>query len=104
MINSGYQCALMAPTEILAIQHYENFKKLLPNVNIELLTGSVTKKKKEEINYKLKNNDRVRIVTSTLAEGPNESWLDIVITASAKRKIRDFIAKNSQVLTFEKKG
>ena len=56
MINSGFQCALMAPTEILAHQHYENFKKLL-DVNIELLTGSITKKKKEEINKRLLNNE-----------------------------------------------
>lgn len=68
------------------------------------MTCAIVNDTQVDLNYKLKNNDRVRIVTSTLAEGPNESWLDIAITASAKRKIREFIAKNSQVLTFEKKG
>ena len=48
---SGYQSALMAPTEILAIQHYNNIKELLKglNINIELLVGSQTKKEKQEI-------------------------------------------------------
>ena len=50
MVNSHYQCALMAPTEILARQHYENFKKVLPHVNIELLVGSLTQKEKKDIN------------------------------------------------------
>ena len=48
MIKSGYQCALMAPTEILAEQHYNSFKSLLPNVNISLLTGSTIKKSKDK--------------------------------------------------------
>ena len=56
MVKSGFQCALMAPTEILAKQHYDNFCNLL-DINIELLTGSVTKKKKEDINKKLLNGD-----------------------------------------------
>ena len=56
MINSGYTCALMAPTEILANQHYNNFKNLL-DVNIELLTGSISKKKKDEVNKKLLNKE-----------------------------------------------
>lgn len=57
MITSGFQCALMAPTEILANQHYETFKKILKDTKIELLTGSINKKKKEEINKKLLNNE-----------------------------------------------
>ena len=57
MINSGYECALMAPTEILARQHYDNFKNILKDIRIELLTGSITKKKKDEINKKLENKE-----------------------------------------------
>ncbi len=57
MITSGFQCALMAPTEILANQHYETFKKILKDIKIELLTGSINKKKKEDINKKLLNNE-----------------------------------------------
>ncbi len=39
-IKSGYQCVMMAPTEILARQHFENALKVFPGVNIELITGS----------------------------------------------------------------
>ena len=57
MITSNYECALMAPTEILARQHYDNFKRLIPNVRVELLLGSITKKEKDKINEKLRNNE-----------------------------------------------
>lgn len=47
----NYQGALMAPTEILAIQHYNNIIKLFPKLNIKLLTGKTkTKDKKQVIN------------------------------------------------------
>lgn len=41
-VKSGYQCAMMAPTEVLARQHFENAMRVLADadVNIELLTGS----------------------------------------------------------------
>ncbi|MBD5390468.1 ATP-dependent DNA helicase RecG [bacterium] len=52
-INSGYQVAMMAPTEILAKQHFENFRKLFPDIQIELLTSSIRQKERTEILYKL---------------------------------------------------
>ncbi len=53
---SGYQSALMVPTEILATQHYETMKEILRdlNVNIALLTGSLPKNKKDLIHEELK--------------------------------------------------
>ena len=47
----GYQSALLAPTEVLAEQHFKNFKSLFKdlNINVELLVGSVSKKDKEDI-------------------------------------------------------
>lgn len=53
---SGYQSALMVPTEILATQHYETMKEILKdlNVNIALLTGSLPKKEKDFIHEELK--------------------------------------------------
>ena len=49
-VLNGYQGALMAPTEILASQHYDSFKEILERFNIksELLVGSLTKKQKEK--------------------------------------------------------
>ena len=53
---SGYQSAMMAPTEILAIQHYENFKKLFKdyNINVSLLIGKLSLKEKKKIYNDLK--------------------------------------------------
>lgn len=45
----GYQGALMAPTEILARQHYNNLIKLLPDLKVGLLTGKLKAKEKREI-------------------------------------------------------
>ena len=50
-LDNGFQACMMAPTEILASQHYESLKQLLfgMDVRVELLTGSVKGKKREEI-------------------------------------------------------
>ncbi len=52
---NGYQTSLMAPTEILATQHYYSIKKTLKDTNmvIELLTGSMTKKEQNNIKERL---------------------------------------------------
>ena len=64
---SGYQSALMVPTEILANQHFNNIKKLLGDrLKIELLTGSTSKKDKIRIYDELKNGD-INIIVGTHA-------------------------------------
>jgi ATP-dependent DNA helicase RecG len=54
-IGNGYQTAIMAPTEILANQHYESITNLVSELPIEvaLLTGSTKKNKRAEIHEKL---------------------------------------------------
>ena len=56
---SNYQTALMVPTEILAMQHYENALKIFgeTKMNIEIITSSTPKKKKEDIYSKLENGE-----------------------------------------------
>lgn len=54
---NGYQSAIMAPTEILATQHFQSFRSLLESrgVHVRLLVGSTSPKIKEEILNGLKN-------------------------------------------------
>ena len=64
-IASGFQVALMAPTEILATQHYETIISILPEMyhaKVALLTGSIPKKEKEAILQKLEQGEVAFIV------------------------------------------
>ena len=66
-INSGFQVAVMAPTEILARQHYNLAKKIYPkNIKIELISGKSEYRNKKEILNKLKNNE-INIIFGTHA-------------------------------------
>lgn len=66
--NSGYQAVLMAPTEILATQHYKNLSKLFSVFGIEttLLCGGMTSAEKREAKQKIKDGTS-RIVVGTHA-------------------------------------
>lgn len=65
---SGYQSALMVPTEILAHQHYNSFMKLFSdyNINVEILTGKTSLKDKKDIYKRLKTGD-INIIFGTHA-------------------------------------
>lgn len=82
-LDNGYQACMMAPTEILANQHYETIKELLwgMNVRTELLTGSIKGKKREAILTGLLAGD-VQILIGTHAvieETVNFSSLGFVV-------------------------
>ena len=85
----GYQSALMAPTEILATQHYLNLKQFLKGtkVNVVLLTGSTSKKEKNEI-YKGLKDGSINMVIGTHALIQDEveyNNLGLVITDEQHR-------------------
>ena len=85
----GYQSALMAPTEILAIQHYNNIKELFKDLNVEiaLLTGSISKKEKQDI-YKRLESGEISVVIGTHAliqEDVKYGNLGLVITDEQHR-------------------
>lgn len=65
---AGYQGALMAPTEILATQHYQTLSRFFENtdVRIELLTGSLSLKEKERV-YQAIQSGKADIVVGTHA-------------------------------------
>ncbi len=70
-MDNGFQSCLMAPTEILASQHFETFTNLLSDmdVNVALLTGSTKKKEREEIHAGLLSGDiHILIGTHALIE------------------------------------
>jgi ATP-dependent DNA helicase RecG len=71
VVGSGAQAALMAPTEILAQQHYNNLKKYADamNIRIALLTGSVKKSKRKPIHNELESGElKILIGTHALLE------------------------------------
>jgi len=86
---SGYQGAFMAPTEILATQHFRSVINLLKdfNVSVELLLGNMTKKEKDCVKEKIKNNE-VDIVIGThalLSDNVTFNNLGLVITDEQHR-------------------
>lgn len=88
-VANGYQGALMAPTEILASQHYESFQKLLSDFGIRVgfLSGRLTKKKREEM-YALLAEQKIDIVIGTHAliqEGVHFAKLGLVVTDEQHR-------------------
>ena len=83
----GYEGALMAPTEILALQHFQNFKKLFPNINTVLLTGKLTAKEKKEIK-KLIESGEAKVIIGThalISEDVTYHNLGLVITDEQHR-------------------
>ncbi|MEP7080575.1 MAG: ATP-dependent DNA helicase RecG [Ginsengibacter sp.] len=66
--GNGYQSCFMAPTEILARQHYENLKSMLGNLNIEvgIITGSSPAKEKRDVLSRCSDGS-LHIVTGTHA-------------------------------------
>ncbi len=64
VIKNGYQCTFMAPTGILASQHFEEAKRVFKdfNIEIELLTGATTLKEKERIKERIKNPEPILVI------------------------------------------
>ncbi|GKZ02872.1 MULTISPECIES: ATP-dependent DNA helicase RecG [Paraclostridium] len=88
-VLNGYQGALMAPTEILAEQHFISLNETLSpfGINVGLLVGSLTKKQKESVLQRVKDNEiDILIGTHALIEDKVEfNNLGIVITDEQHR-------------------
>ncbi len=86
---SKHQSALMAPTEVLAYQHFENIKELLSgtSMRVDLLVGSMKKKEKDEVVEKLKNG-KIDLIIGThalLSDNVEFKDLTLVITDEQHR-------------------
>ena len=88
-VLNGYQGALMAPTEILARQHYISLNETLSpfDIKVDLLVGSLTKKQKEKVLERIKNHEvDILIGTHALIEDNVEfNNLGIVVTDEQHR-------------------
>lgn len=88
-IKNDLQCALMAPTEILARQHFESLSKILDgkNVNVALLTGSTKASDKKKIKKELMDGE-INLIIGTHAIIQNDvefKKLGLVITDEQHR-------------------
>lgn len=88
-VENGFQGAIMAPTEILASQHWETFNNLLAGtgIRIELFSGKLTKKKREAAYERLRNHE-IDIAVGTHAliqDGIEFHKLGLVVTDEQHR-------------------
>lgn len=87
--GNGFQSALMAPTELLAEQHFKTLCKITENSGIKcaLLTGSLTKKQKDEVKAGLKSGEiKVAVGTHALLTDDVEfESLGLVVTDEQHR-------------------
>lgn len=88
-VKNGLQCAFMAPTEILAAQHFKTLSELFDgtDLNVGLLTGSVTAAKKRKIYESLKDGS-IDIIIGThalISENVEFKKLGLVITDEQHR-------------------
>ncbi len=89
--HNGYQSAIMAPTEVLAVQHYESFQNMCQifglDIPIILLTGSMTAKQKKEAYAKLQEHETAMVIGThaLIQEKVVYSNLALVITDEQHR-------------------
>ncbi len=88
-VKSGYQCAIMAPTEILARQHYSDLSSLFEKLGIKvsLLVGSLTAAKKKVMHEECKNGSAQLVIGThaLISQGVKFKDLALVITDEQHR-------------------
>jgi len=108
VISSGFQVCLMAPTEILAKQHYNLTKKIFDkNINIQILTSKTEYKERKEILKDL-NNNKINIIIGThslFQEKINYHNLGLIVIdeqhkfgVKQRKKLSDKGGKNCDIL------
>lgn len=106
--HSGYSSAMMAPTEILAAQHYETLTELFKpfDINVALITGSMTQKERKAITEEIKAG-KVQVIVGThalISEKTELGNLALIVTDEqhrfgvAQRKSLEQKGKNPHTL------
>lgn len=103
IVKNGYQCALMAPTEILAEQHFHTMEQFFKNtgVRVALLTGALSESQKSEIQREIADNEVDMVIgTHALISEKVRFWnLGLVITDEQHRfgvRQRGLLAEKGQ--------
>ncbi len=68
----------------------------------ETMVGAIVNNSIVPLDYKLKNNDIVKINTSKNSKGPSQEWLNIVKSTQTKNKIRAFFSKNEKEIYIDR--
>ena len=86
---NGYQSAMMAPTEILAVQHYKTALKLFGDtgIRIELLSGGARKKRKDEALFNIRSESAQMVIGThaLISDGVRFNSLALVVTDEQHR-------------------
>lgn len=100
VVKNGFQAAFMAPTEILARQHYETFCKLLENTNVRvgLLTGALKESEKKQIRQKLSDGE-IDLIIGTHALITDKTEFKNLGLAVTDEQHRFGVAQRSRLLS-----
>lgn len=97
-VNSGYQAVMLAPTEVLARQNFEAVKKVFPEFNVDLLTGSNTAKEKRDIKDATKRGI-INILVGTHAVLENDVEFKNLALCVCDEQQRFGVAQRSKLLS-----
>lgn len=98
--KSGFQCAFMAPTEILAEQHYRTLTELFENtgISIELLTGSMKDSRKKRVRKSIEDGT-AQIVVGTHALITDKTVFSNLALAVTDEQHRFGVAQRTRLLS-----
>lgn len=99
VVKNGFQAAFMAPTEILARQHYETFCKLFENTDVKvgLLTGSLKESEKKKVRQKLADGE-INLIIGTHALITDKTEFKNLGLAVTDEQHRFGVAQRSKLL------
>lgn len=79
IVKNGFQVAVMVPTELLCVQHYNTFNKILDgmDINIDILSGNLKKSEKNKILNKIKNGESHIVIGTHALISQNVEFMNL---------------------------